>query len=122
GGVIQLFTEMHLWAADQTWRVHIGQMGRSFVRLGPAGSNNVINAGGVSNFGAPTVSPAYLGVGYVIGPELAALQFSGSVLAWGLLVPMFIFFLGPNLQQFLPPGAGDAGWDGIATAVWRYIE
>ena len=63
-----------------------------------------------------------MGVGYVIGPELAALQFSGSVLAWGLLVPLFIYFLGPNLQQFLPPNSGDAGWDGIAAAVWRYIE
>ncbi len=31
----------------------------------------------------PTVSPAFVGVGYIIGPELAALNFSGSVVAWG---------------------------------------
>ncbi len=34
------------------------------------------------------MSPAYLGVGYIIGPRLAALNFAGGVLAWGLLVPL----------------------------------
>ena len=53
----------------------------------------------------PTVSPAYMGVGYVIGPELAALQFSGSVLAWGLLVPLLMYFLGPRLQELSPAGS-----------------
>jgi putative OPT family oligopeptide transporter len=121
GALIQILGEMRLFATDQIFRFRIGQMGRSFVRLGPAASTNLVNTGGVSNVSAPTVSPAYLGVGYVIGPELAALQFSGSVLAWGLLVPLFVFFLGPNLQQFLPANAGDAGWDGLTGSVWRYI-
>ena len=68
------------------------------------------------------MSPAYLGVGYVIGPELAALQFSGGVLAWGVLVPLIMYFLGPNLQQFLPAGASATpGWADQAAAVWRYI-
>jgi putative OPT family oligopeptide transporter len=62
-----------------------------------------------------------MGVGYVIGPELAALNFSGGVLAWGVLVPLFMYFLGPNLQSFLPPGSGDAGWAAQAVAVWRYV-
>ena len=100
GALVQISGEMHLFATDQTLRFRIGEMGRSFVRLGPAGSTNLVNTGGVSNVAAPTVSPAYLGVGYVIGPELAALQFSGSVLAWGLLVPLFMYFMGPNLQQY----------------------
>ena len=38
-----------------------------------------------------------------IGPELAALNFSGSIIAWGLLIPLLIFFLGPQLQNYLPP-------------------
>jgi putative OPT family oligopeptide transporter len=62
-----------------------------------------------------------MGVGYVIGPELAALQFSGSVLAWGMLVPLMMYFLGPRVQQFIPAGAGEAGWEAQAAAVWRYI-
>ncbi len=37
------------------------------------------------------MSPAYLGVGYIIGIKLASIQFAGSVLAWGLMVP-FMFF------------------------------
>ncbi|MBN1939278.1 MAG: OPT/YSL family transporter, partial [Candidatus Aminicenantes bacterium] len=32
----------------------------------------------------PEMSPAFLGVGYIIGPKLAAINFSGGVLAWGL--------------------------------------
>jgi putative OPT family oligopeptide transporter len=63
-----------------------------------------------------------MGVGYVIGPQLAALQFSGGLLAWGVLVPLFMFFLGPRLQQFLPPPkAGNADWADNALAVWKYI-
>ena len=58
-------------------------------------------------------------MGYIIGPELAALNFSGGVIAWGLLVPLLIFFLGPQLQTYLPPGSGDAGWLALANNVWR---
>ncbi|PKL81582.1 MAG: oligopeptide transporter, OPT family [Ignavibacteriae bacterium HGW-Ignavibacteriae-3] len=43
-------------------------------------------------FRSPDVSPAYMGVGYIIGPKLAALNFSGGVLAWGLLTPLVAFF------------------------------
>jgi putative OPT family oligopeptide transporter len=43
------------------------------------------------------------------------------VLAWGVLVPLFMFLLGPQLQGMLPPGAGDGGWADLAAAVWRYV-
>ncbi|HSP66538.1 MAG TPA: oligopeptide transporter, OPT family, partial [Bryobacteraceae bacterium] len=121
GSVVQLLGTFGLFATDKDVRIPIGELGRSGVRLGPLGSPNVIQTGGVSVLSGPTVSPAYMGVGYVIGPELAALQFSGSVLAWGLLVPLFMFFLGPRLQEFIPATAGEAGWEAQAAAVWRYI-
>jgi len=121
GVLVQLLGAMQLFAVDKSFFVRIGEAGKSFVRLGPAGSRNVVNAGAVSTFDAPTVSPAYMGVGYVIGPTLAALQFSGGLLAWGVLVPLFMFFLGPRLQEFLPAGAGTDGWADQAAAVWRYI-
>ena len=54
--------------------------------------------GGATIFTAPDVSPAYLGVGYIIGPRLASLNFAGGVLAWGLLVPLLTFVLGPYIQ------------------------
>jgi putative OPT family oligopeptide transporter len=38
-----------------------------------------------------------------------------------MLVPLLMYFLGPQIQQFLPPGAGTDGWAGLTAAVWRYI-
>lgn len=39
----------------------------------------------------PEMSPAFLGVGYIIGPKLAGINFSGGLLAWGLLAPIIAF-------------------------------
>ena len=89
--------------------------------MGGAGTKNVLQTGGVSSFSAPSISPAYLGVGYVIGPRLAGLQFSGGVLAWGFMVPLLIYFMGPQLRTFLPTDANAESWSAMAAAVWRYI-
>lgn len=121
GTLIQALGELKLFAVDNTLIVRIGEIGKSFVRLGPQGSQNVLQTGAISTISAPTVSPALVGVGYVIGPQLASLSFSGSVLAWGVLVPLMMYFMGPDLQKFLPPGSGDGGWAAMAAAVWRYI-
>src|SRR5271154_5826995 len=100
GTLIQALGELKLYAVDQDFIVRIGQIGKSIVRLGPIGSRNVLQTGAISTVAAPTVSPALIGVGYVIGPELSALNFSGSILAWGVLVPLMMYFLGPDLQRF----------------------
>jgi putative OPT family oligopeptide transporter len=71
-------------------------------------------------FSAPSVSPAYLGVGYIIGLRLASIQFAGGVLAWGLMVPLLIFFLGPQLRHYLPTDTPE-NWAAQAAAVWRFI-
>src|SRR5579871_6154543 len=105
GALIQILGEMQLFAPDKDFAIRVGQLGKSIVRLG--GRNQTLGTGGVTVASAPTVSPAYIGVGYIIGPELAALQFSGGVLAWGLLIPLLIFFLGPQLHTFLPAGSAD---------------
>jgi putative OPT family oligopeptide transporter len=120
GGVVYMLGRFGLFAADQDLHFSIGTLGRSQVRLGAAGNTNIVAAGGASTFAAPSVSPAYLGVGYIIGLRLAALQFAGGVLAWGLMVPMLIFFLGPQLKHYLPAGTSD-DWATMAVAVWRYI-
>src|SRR6202011_4235290 len=98
----------------------VGSLGRSQVRLGLAGSKNIVSAGGMSTFAAPSVSPAYLGVGYIIGLRLASIQFAGGVLAWGLMVPVLIFFLGPHVKEYLPADTPD-NWTAIAAGVWRFI-
>ncbi len=121
GGLVFLVGKFGVFAPDADFPLRIGQFGTSRVRLGGAGSNNLLPAGGISSFAAPSVSPAYLGVGYVIGARLAAIQFAGGVLAWGFLVPMLIYFLGPQLHAFLPAGAEQVGWHDLAVSVWRYI-
>jgi len=52
---------------------------------------------------SPGISPAYMGVGYIIGPKLAALNFSGGIIAWGLLTPIIYYFIYPylNLSEWI---------------------
>jgi putative OPT family oligopeptide transporter len=120
GGLVYIIGKFGLFAADQDFPYTIGNLGHSQVRLGTMGTTKVVATGGTSVFAAPSVSPAYLGVGYIIGVRLASIQFAGSVLAWGLLVPMMIYFLGPQLQQYMPAGTPQ-DWANTADAVWRYI-
>ena len=120
GGLVYMLGRFGLFAADRDFHFAIGTLGRSQVRLGGSGNTDVLAAGGASMFAAPSVSPAYLGVGYIIGLRLASLQFAGGVLAWGLMVPLLIFFLGPQIRHFLPADTPD-NWATMSLAVWRFI-
>src|SRR3984885_9494358 len=110
-----------MFATDKDWLFPVGQLGKSSLRLGPLGTQNALQTGGVTVFSGPTVSPAYIGVGYVIGPVLASLNFSGTVIAWGLLIPLLMYFMGPQLRAFLPATATDDSWIAMAYTVWRYV-
>jgi putative OPT family oligopeptide transporter len=120
GGVVYILGKFGLFASDKDFTFGMGSLGHSQVRLGTLGSTKVVATGGTSVFAAPSVSPAYLGVGYIIGVKLASIQFAGSVLAWGLLVPLMVYFLGPQLKQYLPADTPE-NWAGMADGVWRYI-
>jgi putative OPT family oligopeptide transporter len=61
----------------------------------------------------PEASPAFLGVGFIIGPKLAGINFSGGVLAWGLLAPALAFFL--HWHDAVPV----ADWGAEIVRVWR---
>src|SRR6267142_1808061 len=119
GGIVYILGSFGLFAAGKDLHFAVGSMGHSQVRLGLAGSQNIVPAGGISTFAAPSVSPAYLGVGYIIGLRLASIQFAGGVLAWGLMVPLLIFFMGPQVRQYLPADTPD-NWAAMAAAVWRF--
>jgi putative OPT family oligopeptide transporter len=124
GGLIYLLGQFSLFSASRDFTLKVGDLGRSFVRLGRDAGSPKLGAGAMTTMSAPAVSPAYLGVGYIIGPRLAALNFAGGVVAWGLLVPLILFLGGPTfVTQFLPAGAApDANfWGGQADAVWKYI-
>src|SRR5260370_22556957 len=113
GAVVYFLGALKLFAVDFDRFVSLGSLGASSIKLGAGANAPAIQTGGVTKFAAPSVSPAYLGVGYIIGPELAALNFSGGVLAWGLMVPLLIFLLGPPLQSLLPAGAAGEQCSGI---------
>ena len=120
GGLVYILGSFGLFAAGKDFHFAVGSLGRSQVRLGLAGSNNIVPAGGISTFSAPSVSPAYLGVGYIIGLRLASIQFAGGVLAWGLMVPLLIYFLGPQIKQYLPADTPN-DWATMAIAVWKFV-
>ncbi len=121
GGLVYLLGAMKLFAVDKEFFFRIGELGRSVLRLGPVGSTQTVATGAVTAVSTPSIAPAYLGVGYIIGPQLAALNFAGSVLAWGLMVPLLMYVLGPQVAQYIPAGGHDESWLGMANAVWRYI-
>ena len=120
GGLVYLLGRFGLFAADKDFHFGVGMLGRSQVRLVRVEGTSVLATGGASMVAAPSVSPAYLGVGYIIGLRLAALQFSGGVLAWGLMVPLLMYFLGPQLRQYIPADTPNE-WTTMAAAVWKYI-
>src|SRR5580658_3011800 len=121
GSAVFLAGAFNIFATDKDWVFPVGQMGKSALRLGGPGSTNTLATGGSTVFSGPTVSPAYIGVGYVIGPVLSALNFSGTIIAWGLLIPLLMYFMGPQIHAFMPANAGDDSWIAEANMVWRYI-
>lgn len=62
----------------------------------------------------PSASPALVGVGYIVGFNIAAVLFAGSVLGHLLLVPLAVF-LNPALQEF----AAANDWSTISDEVWK---
>jgi len=127
GAAIQLLAKMKYFAV--TWE-HFLPFSRSEVKfLTSRGERigEVVGGGGafISSF---AISPAYLGVGVIIGPRLSSIAFSGGVLAWGLFVPLLLYFVGPaTLEQWIgqpPAGApegGAVGWELMSIAVWKFM-
>jgi putative OPT family oligopeptide transporter len=114
GALIQALGQMKFFAA--TWEKFV-PFSKSLINLRSTGE---VQAQSGLVLSSPAVSPAYIGVGYIIGPKLASLNFSGGLLAWGLFVPILTYFIGPTL---IPEGvpAEEGTWMAMATNVWRYI-
>jgi len=120
GALIQLLGNFKIFNASNEFIVKVGKLGQSSVKLGLDDAAPVVKAGGISTISAPAVSPAYMGVGYIIGPELGALNFAGGLLAWGLFVPLLIFFLGPGLTERYT-AEGVTNWSAMVQHVWKFI-
>jgi putative OPT family oligopeptide transporter len=73
-----------------------------------ASSAPVQHGGGIS-WSTPGLSPALIGIGYIIGPKLASVNLAGGLLAWWILIPLIQFFV-----------LGHSGADDALT-VWRNV-
>ncbi len=121
GGFMYLLGAINIFNPNNTFPVTIGNLGKKLL-LRTSTNPNVATTitGGTTLFTAPDVSPAYLGVGYIIGPRLAALNFAGGVLAWGLLVPLLTFTIGPYIQA-TQPADQPIPWTLLAGAIYFSI-
>ena len=118
GALVKIAGDLRLFATEWT----------AFFKSAPATLANGKTLQGGFFAGGPSISPAYLGVGYIIGPRLSALNFSGSVLAWGLMVPILLAVMGDSfvtgLQVNIDKGIDAASltaWENAANVVWREI-
>ncbi len=72
---------------------------------------------GIIPWASFAISPALIGVGYVIGPELATINFVGGVLAWLVLIPL-ILFVNPDLSMQLTVAGQTAPLADVINSVW----
>jgi putative OPT family oligopeptide transporter len=124
GALIYTLGVVRIFSATKEFIIKVGTVGASFVRLGTAQDAPKVVGGGTVAVSGPGIYPAYIGVGYIIGPRLASLNFAGGVLAWGLFAPLLMFFLGPQLvEKFYGPGVAmaDVGWSDMMVNVWKFI-
>ncbi len=119
GALIQILKQVQFFAAAWEKFVPFAQK-KITVATGAS-----VEASGGALLSTPGVSPAYMGVGYIIGPTLAALNFTGGLLAWGLFVPLLLYFMGPELLASLQANGvtevTNETWIGLANNVWRSI-
>lgn len=122
GALVNLLGQINVFQYQNTFtNVNIGALGKKLL-LRTSTNPNVATTvtGGATTFSLPDISPAYLGVGYIIGPRLAALNFAGGVLAWGLLVPLLTFTVGPYVQAGVPAGQ-NVSWTLLANSIYFSI-
>ena len=81
-----------------------------------------VDYGGGVAFATPSASPALIGIGYIIGPRLAAINFSGGVIAWLVLIPL-VLFIDPELPSRVghTTAGGIAPWDLVSYTVWYNV-
>jgi len=76
---------------------------------------DVTHFGGIA-WATPSLSPALLGIGYIIGPQLASINVAGGILAWWILIPLLLFF-DPDLPRRI--GTNDSSI--AAYTVWYNV-
>ena len=104
------------------WNIGVGLAAASFVKLLTAGlglvtasfERAIFLSGRTLYFGAD-ISPALVGIGYIVQLRIAALVFAGGALAWLIAIPLF-----PLGQELLSSKALEVAWTLWSERV-RYI-
>ena len=78
---------------------------------------NVTHTGGIA-WTTPALSPALIGIGYIIGPRYAFVNVAGGVLAWWVLIPLLLFF-DPDLPRRV--SASDSTPDVLSYTLWYNV-
>jgi putative OPT family oligopeptide transporter len=125
GGLVKFLGEIKLFAVY--WEKFV-----VFAKQTVTGTK-FVGQGGMM-IGSPGISPAYMGVGYIIGPKLASLNFSGGIIAWGLLTPMILYFLAPSFDlnamasalmaadhSLTVDAAMNKVWTTSFYSIWRFV-
>ncbi len=82
----------------------------------------IVNKGGYrTSFGGDS-SPELLGVGFIIGPKVAAVMLSGGVIGWGVIIPL-IYLFGDGLAAPVAPETTALIKDMDSFTIWsRYLR
>ena len=125
GAMVKLLGELKFFAVN--WEKFIAFSKQTITGTKYAGQGGMMVA-------SPGISPAYMGVGYIIGPKLASLNFSGGVIAWGLLTPMILYFLAPSFDipamaaalmgadhTLTQDAAVNKVWSTSFYSIWRFV-
>jgi len=117
GGVIEFFKNFNIFASK--WEKFFGFAKKIIPGTSISEKFPGVETGGGFLLKSPALSPAFLGVGYIIGPRLAALNFAGGVLAWGLFVPLLVLILAPQYAPLV--NSGVMSWAEVSKSIFSNI-
>ncbi len=116
GGAIELLKSFNIFASK--WENFL-QFAKKIIPGTSLEKFKGVDTGGGFLMKSPALSPAFIGVGYIIGPRLAALNFAGGVLAWGLFVPLLVLILAPQYAPMVSDGV--MNWADVSKSVFSNI-
>jgi putative OPT family oligopeptide transporter len=93
-----------------------------FLHLWPEEPDVVIDRAGYRTSFGGSLSPELLGVGFIIGPKIAAVMLAGGVVGWGVLIPLINLF-GSHVPGPVLPETERAISDMDSFSIWsRYLR
>lgn len=101
------------------------KLGETGLRLWPGTAQVAGYVGsGIAYFGT-NLSPALLGIGYIVGLNIAALVFLGSVISWHIAIPAYAAWFVADDPAFAPSLAAGMDAADLAFEIWakkiRYL-